>query len=70
MSLISPPESPGHFTDPIDIKDDGDSPLNTPENVVKSTVLIATVEKDEPVVTRKELWSYYRTSFPRLFLPS
>ena len=37
----------------------------------KSTVLIATVQEDEPVVTRKELWSYYRAyslrEFPSLF---
>lgn len=27
---------------------------------------IASINKNEPVVTRKELWSYYRTSSPRV----
>ena len=26
----------------------------------KGTILISSVGKDEPIVTRKELWSYYR----------
>ncbi|KAH0840203.1 MFS general substrate transporter [Lanmaoa asiatica] len=30
-----------------------------PTRISKSTVLIATVQEDEPLVTRKELWSYY-----------
>lgn len=28
---------------------------------------IASIDKNEPVVTRKELWSYYRTSSSREF---
>ena len=53
MSLVSPTE----FADPKD----------SPDKVIKSTVLIATVQEDEPVVTRKELWSYYRASSRREF---
>jgi hypothetical protein len=48
----------------VDVKDSPD----------KSTMLIATVQEDEPVVTRKELWSYYYAyssrEFPTLCLPS
>ena len=64
MSLVSPPERQVHFADPTDVKNNGDSTLDSdsPVKGIKSSRLIATVEKDEPVVTRKELWSYYRAS--------
>ncbi|KAF8551739.1 MFS general substrate transporter [Imleria badia] len=59
MSLVSPPERQLHFTDPTDVKGNADSTLDSPDKDIKSTVRIATVQKDEPVVTRNELWSYY-----------
>ena len=64
MSLVSPPECREHFTESTDvkIKSEGDSTLELQGKDIKCTALIATIEKDEPVVTRKELWSYYRAS--------
>ncbi|KAG6373769.1 MFS general substrate transporter [Boletus reticuloceps] len=56
MSLVSTPEHPVHFVDATDVKDNDDSPG---KGNTKSTVLIATLQEDEPVVTRRELWSYY-----------
>ena len=52
MSLVSP-----EFAD---VKD-------PPDKASKSTVLIAAVQEDEPVVNMEELWSYYRVSPPREF---
>ncbi|KAF8437153.1 MFS general substrate transporter [Boletus edulis BED1] len=56
MSLVSAPEHPVHFVDATDVKDDGGSPG---KGETKSTALVATLQQDEPVVTRRELWSYY-----------
>ena len=57
---MSPPEHLGHFAEVTDVKDNGDADSSDKAN--KATVLIATVQEDEPIVTRKELWSYYRAS--------
>lgn len=62
MSLISPPEYPVCCEKSTDVKADGDFPSD-PDKVDQSTVLIAALQEDEPVVTKKELWSYYRASF-------
>ncbi|KAN0097165.1 Autophagy-related protein 22-like protein [Tylopilus felleus] len=58
MSLISPPEYPVCCEKSTDVKADGDFPSD-PDKVDQSTVLIAALQEDEPVVTKKELWSYY-----------
>ncbi|KAN0097168.1 Autophagy-related protein 22-like protein [Tylopilus felleus] len=50
------------FEDSTEVKDIiGDTTLvqDTPEKTNQSTSLIATAERSEPIVTRKELWSYY-----------
>lgn len=71
MSFVAPPERSVHFADSTDKKDsenrDSASDSVSPKKISKSTVLIATVQEDEPLVTRRELWSYYRASFPREF---
>ncbi|KAG6369476.1 MFS general substrate transporter [Boletus reticuloceps] len=56
MSLVTTPEHPVHFVDATDVKDNGDSPG---KGNTKLTALVATLQEDEPVVTRRELWSYY-----------
>ncbi|KAI9574371.1 MFS general substrate transporter [Boletus coccyginus] len=48
MSLVS-----------TDANDNGKPTPDWKDNVDKPSVLIATVRDDEPIVTRKELWSYY-----------
>ena len=57
---MSPPKHPVHFADATDVNDNADADSSDKAN--KATVLIATVQEDEPIVTRKELWSYYRAS--------
>ncbi|KAN0074508.1 Autophagy-related protein 22-like protein [Tylopilus felleus] len=59
MLLASPSEHPVCFQDSTGGKDNGDSTPSSPDNTNRSAELIATAETDEPVVTRKELWSYY-----------
>lgn len=69
MSLVAPPGHSVHFAEPTRKKENRDSASHSvsPKKVSNSTVLIATVQEDEPLVTRKELWSYYRVSSPREF---
>ena len=57
---MSPPEHSVHFPAATDAKDNADA--DSSNKAIKATVLIATVQEDEPIVTRKELWSYYRAS--------
>ena len=64
MLRVSTSEHLVRSQDSTDAKDNGDFPLDSPEKVNKSTVLVASEERDDPVVTRKELWSYYRRSSP------
>ena len=59
------------FEDSTEVKDIiGDTTLvqDTPEKTNQSTSLIATAERSEPIVTRKELWSYYRKSSTTSFI--
>lgn len=69
MSLVAPSEPQVHFADSTDKKGNGDSTSDSipPMRIGKSTALIATVREDEPLVTRRELWSYYRASSPLEF---
>lgn len=63
MSLVSPPERSVPAVDVIQAKNDDSSDTISPK-INKATVLIAAVEESEPIVTRRELWSYYRAAFP------
>jgi MFS-type transporter involved in bile tolerance (Atg22 family) len=55
MLHVSPPEHSASS----DIKENSDSNSSSLDKSNTATVLIATVQEDEPIVTRKELWSYY-----------
>lgn len=58
MLPVSPPEHPAHFAGVT--KNGNVASDSIPSKIDTSTVLIAAVEENEPVVTRRELWSYYR----------
>lgn len=66
MSPVSPAELSAGFADVTDVKDSENGDDTVPPKINKSTMLIAAVEENEPVVTRRELWSYYRAlSLPK-----
>jgi hypothetical protein len=66
MSRLPAPENPVLDTkstplawDSLDEK--AGSPVSdNPQKESKGTVLISSVNKNEPIVTRRELWAYYR----------
>lgn len=71
MSRQIAPENPIPDVEPVPLVQDSldykpGSPTSdeSPKASGKGTVLISSLSKDEPVVTRKELWSYYRESMP------
>ncbi|KAF9226805.1 MFS general substrate transporter [Gyrodon lividus] len=62
MSTVTPPDDPiTHDPDLADVKDivDSKSDSVSDDKADKTTVFISAVHKDEPLVTRRELWSYY-----------
>ncbi|KAG9317758.1 MFS general substrate transporter [Chiua virens] len=63
MSLISPPEHLLHAPNSIDGKRDSDGGsilvARSPQKINNPSALITNVDRDEPVVTKRELWSYY-----------
>ena len=67
--LLASPQHPVHSEGSTEVKETNDAPLDSLDKIDKSPVLIATVQKDEPVVSRKELWSYYRGLSPPQFHP-
>jgi len=56
--------------EPGDIKQVADTKSDDPSDQDSGQVVIASISKNEPLVTRKELWSYYRAYMytPTLFL--
>lgn len=72
MSRLPAPENPLPDTEPhplIQSSLDSKS-VASDERPKKSkgTVLISSISKDEPIVTRRELWSYYRELCPTKYL--
>ncbi|KAN0097164.1 Autophagy-related protein 22-like protein [Tylopilus felleus] len=74
--LLASPQHPVHSEGSTEVKETNDAPLDSLDKIDKSPVLIATVQKDEPVVSRKELWSYYlycngdNTVGPMIYTPT
>ncbi|KAF9241828.1 autophagy-related protein 22-like protein [Melanogaster broomeanus] len=58
MSSITPPDAAA-TQDPTGIVDSKSYNVSDDERPDKTTIFIAAVHKDEPLVTRRELWSYY-----------
>lgn len=58
MSRLPAPENPVPDIETVDY--DGKS-VESPDEPTSSVVPVAQINKAEPVVTRKELWSYYST---------
>ncbi|KAJ6458670.1 autophagy-related protein 22-like protein [Mycena vitilis] len=67
MSRLPAPENPVLDAEPVNVfetrqsdeyKDDKDQP-STPPVTGKRPLFVSSIGKDEPVVTRRELWSYY-----------
>lgn len=69
MSRLPAPENPvpEPAKDKLDIARDSVVPASLDYDG-KDPVVISSLSKDEPIVTRKELWSYYCESAP-LFVP-
>lgn len=64
MSRLPAPENPVLNSEPaLLVQSSLDSKSiaseDRPRKSGKGTVLISSLSKDEPIVTRKELWSYY-----------
>jgi hypothetical protein len=69
MSMSPPPETLGLGAEPIDMKQAMDTRSDDHSDQDKNLVAISSINKNEPLVTRRELWSYYRTCWytPMLF---
>lgn len=59
MSRLPAPENPIPDVETVDVDDKHD---HGDEEPATSIIPVARVDKSDPVVTRRELWSYYRTS--------
>lgn len=66
MSQLPPPQNPvvHDSTEPApliqDVDYDSVSPVSDDSSKKsKATVLISSINKNEPIVTRRELWAYY-----------
>ncbi|KAJ8584857.1 MFS general substrate transporter [Rhizopogon salebrosus TDB-379] len=59
MSMSPPPETLGLGAEPIDLKQAMDIKSDDRSDQDTNLVAISSIDENEPLVTRRELWSYY-----------
>jgi len=69
MSTSPPSENLARAFD-ADVKQVVDIKLNDSSDLNTSQIAISSISKDDPLVTRRELWSYYRAFQCTFFLPA
>jgi len=60
MSVSPPPDNLVLSTGPGDMKQVVDTKSDYPSGQDGDQIVISSINKNEPLVTRRELWSYYR----------